>query len=205
MEFVKENAGNYDLIAHIQILGSLNIGKTNLIERIKFYNNYTEYKTSQTKIKRTIAQDFETLTVKMNNKIIKILFWDSVGYEDSINLISGRFISGCDAFLISYDAFNRNSFNNGIKFYEELKSYNLNAIYLLVRIKYDLGINKESKIDDFVSDEEALEFADKNNIKFAHVSSLDKYGNGIIELFSLVLNQILINGNLNKIKKFKLI
>ena len=138
----------------------------------------------------------------MNNIIIKILFWDSIGYENSKNLISGRYIRSCKAYLISYDAFNRNSFKNGIKLYEELKYINNKAIFILVRIKYDLGIDKETKIDDFVSDEEALEFADKNNMKFAHVSSLDKYGNGILELFSLVLNQILINEDLNKIKKF---
>ena len=132
----------------------------------------------------------------MNNKIIKILFWDSIGYEDGKNLIGGRFNGYYKAYLISYDAFNRNSFNNGIKFYEELKSMNnkLNkALYILVRIKYDLGINKESKSNDFVSDEEALEFADKNNIKFFHVSSLEKYGNGFKELFTFILSQILIN------------
>ena len=75
------------MIIHIQILGSLNIGKTNLIERIKYYNNYPQYKTSQANIKSTISPDFETITVKMNNKIIKILFWDSIGYEDGKNLI----------------------------------------------------------------------------------------------------------------------
>ena len=41
-----------------------------------------------------------------------------------------------------------------------------------------------------ISDEEALEFADRNNIKFALVSNLEKYGNRIEELFTLVLNQI---------------
>ena len=69
--------------------------------------------------------------------------------------------------------------------------YNKKAIYIFVRIKYDLGMNKDNRMNDFVSDEEALEFADKNNIKFAHVSSVEKYGNGIKEFFSLVLNQIL--------------
>ena len=43
MEFL-ENIGNYDLTTHINILGSLHIGKTNLVERVKFYNNYSKYK-----------------------------------------------------------------------------------------------------------------------------------------------------------------
>ena len=66
-------------------------------------------------------------------------------------------------------------------------------IIILVRNKYDLEINKKSKINDFVSDEEALELADKYNIKFAHVFSIDKYGNGIKELLTLALNLILMN------------
>ena len=99
-------------------MGSLDIGKTNLIERVKFYNNYPRYKTSQANIRRTIAYDFETISVKINNKITKILLWDSVGYEDGKNLFSGRYKGNCDAYLIAYDAFNRNSFTNGIKFYE---------------------------------------------------------------------------------------
>ena len=53
-----------------------------------------------------------------------------------------------------------------------------------------LEINKESNIEDFISDEEALEIADKNNFKLAHVSSLEKYGNRIEDLFTLILNQI---------------
>ena len=201
MEFIEGNSGNYHFITQIQILGSLNIGKTNLIERIKRYHNYSKYKTSQANIKRTIAYDFETFTVKINNKIIKVLFWDSVGYEDGRTLFCGWIKGNCRAYLISYDAFNRNSFNNAIKTYEELKIYmNKNPICILVRNKYDLEINKESKINEFVSDEEALEFADKNNIKFAHVSSIDKYGNGIKELLTLVLNQILMNEEIKKNK-----
>ena len=64
MEFIEGNPSNYNLSIYIQILGSLIIGKTNLIERIKFYNNYPEYRTLQTKIKSTIAPDFETIHLK---------------------------------------------------------------------------------------------------------------------------------------------
>ena len=195
MEFL-ENIGNYDLTTQIQILGSQHIGKTNLFERTKFYNNYSKYKISQANIKTTLSYDFEALRVKMNNKIIKILLWDSAGYEHGMPSLKRN----CDAYLISYDAFNRNSFNNGIILYEYVKGNNDKAICILFRIKYDLGMNKDNRMNDYISDEEALEFADKNNIKFAHVSSVEKYENGIKELFSLALNQILSN----KEKKIKI-
>ena len=174
-------------------MGSLNTVKTNLIERVKYYNNFYQYKISSRNIKHTIAPDFESITVKINNKIITILFWVSLGYEISCNFFSGRYHASCKVFLISYDAINRNSFNNMIKLYEDIKSRTNKAKFILIRNKYDLEINELSNIKDYVSEEEALEFADKNNTEFVHTSSLEKYGNGIKELFTLILNHILIN------------
>ena len=43
-----------------------------------------------------------------------------------------------------------------------------------------------------VSDEEALEFADKYNMLFFHLSLHEKYETGIKELFETVLNEYII-------------
>ena len=88
----------------------------------------------------------------------------------------------------------RNSFNDAITLYNELKSEYNYSIFLLIRNKYDLKINQENNDNDndndndYVPDEEALEFADKNNIIFTHASSFEKYETGIKELFTLILN-----------------
>ena len=66
---------------------------------------------------------------------------------------------------------------------------NKKQIYFLIRSKYELNLNSQN--DEIVSDEEALEFADKNNLIFAHISSFENYGNGIDNLFDLILKEII--------------
>ena len=88
--------------------------KTNLVERAKFYNNYYKYKISQANIKSTLYKDFETLNVNIKNKIIRIILWESEGYKNDF----GDWYKGnYEAYLILYDAFNRNSFDDGITHY----------------------------------------------------------------------------------------
>ena len=58
-----------------------------------------------------------------------------------------------------------------------------NAIFALIRNKYDYKCRNE------ISDEEALEFADKNNMLFFHLSLHEKNETGIKELFETVLNE----------------
>ena len=86
------------------------MGKQIYLKELNFIIITLNIRLHKVNIKSTIAHDFEAITVKMNNKIIKIIFWDSVGYENGINLFSGRYKRNCKAYLISYDALNRNSF-----------------------------------------------------------------------------------------------
>ena len=58
-----------------------------------------------------------------------------------------------------------------------------NVIFALIRNKYD----KVGKAE--ISDEEALEFADKNNMMLFHLSLHEKNETGIKELFETVLNE----------------
>ena len=45
--------------------------------------------------------------------------------------------------------------------------------------------------EDIVSDEEALEYADKNKLYFSHLSNFLKYETGINQIFELALNEYL--------------
>ena len=57
----------------------------------------------------------------------------------------------------------------------DFKEENINSAFIvLVRSRYDECLkNNDNKI--IVSDEEALEFADSNNIYFTHLSNFEKY------------------------------
>ena len=173
------------------IIGKSNVGKTYLINRINFYKDYCkfiDYKKDQTFF---INYDFILSNVKYKNKLIRIQIWDTpeaLTYENSII----KNIKSSKAIILCYDAYNRESFNYIKNIYSKMKNKYNNLIYALIRNKYDIKINKDNKnIVNIVSDEEALEFADKNNFIFQHISSVEKYENGIKNLLELILDKIL--------------
>ena len=189
MEFL-EDLGTYNFLFKFMILGISDTGKTFLTERIKLFNNFSEYIKKVGAITPTIGVDFKILNINYKNQLFKIQFWDTSGSERFKDTVAG-FMRGCKAFLLCYDAFNRDSFNHIIKQYKELKNYYKKAIYVLVRNKYDKKIDEDNIHNDIVSDEEALEFAEENNIIFSHISSVIKNETGIKRLFELILDKIL--------------
>ena len=194
MEFIKDDIKE-DYLLKFMILGLTTTGKTDLINRINLYNDFSEYINSQKEIRPTIGVDFKILRIKYKNIKIKIQFWDTSG-SNRFEHIASSFMRGCSAFFLCYDAYNKDSFiyiKN--KYFEVKNDWNRwnNAVYALIRNKYDLKTDKDNK--DIVSDEEALEFADNNNIIFGHVSSFEKYENGIIQLFELILDKVIYNKN----------
>ena len=193
MDFIEEYK-KYDILLKFCLAGEISVGKTLFKERIaldrnpknsEYYNKYLK------KYHPTFCADFDIFSIKFKNKIIKIQLYDSSGDSSFENIKSWYFI-GCNAFLIMYDYLNRYSFEKGKKIYDELIQQYNNSIFCLIRCKYDLPLNKKN-IDDYVSDEEALEFASKNNIIFAHISNKEKYETGIKELFTIIFNEIALN------------
>ena len=53
------------------------------------------------------------------------------------------------------------------------KNVNNNPIFVLIRSRYDECLEKNDN-KNIVSDEEALEYADLNNLYFAHLSNFEK-------------------------------
>ena len=77
------------------------------------------------------------------------------------------------------------------KFYIE-NDIQENPILILIRYNYQKHFNSNEK-KDLISDEEALEYADKNNIYFTHISSIEKNETGIKELLYTVLIKYISN------------
>ena len=75
------------------------------------------------------------------------------------------------------------------KIFNRVKNFCLikEVVYVLVSSKYDLYINTKENIEKI--SEEALEFASNNNMPFAHISIVEKYCNGINELFDKALKE----------------
>ena len=187
MEFIEE-INEFDFLFYFMILGSSNTGKTYLANRIHFYKDYSNFIDCQKDIQPTLDIDFKLFRIKYKNKSIKIQFWDSSGDDRFENYINA-YMRGSNVFILCYDAYIRDSFNYIKNKYSQIKNESNNSIYVLIRNKYDIKANKDN--NNIVSDEEALEFADANNIIFRHISNIERNENGIIKLFELILDKVL--------------
>ena len=185
MNFIKESE-YYDYIIKVLILGKDSIGKTIFLKRIKLLDDYKSFKKLSHNYLPTIGSYFDIMRIKFNNKIFKIQIWDTAGQERFSPITKTYYIGG-HSILIFYDAFDKESFKKAKIYYEEAFQINDKAVYFLIRSKYDLSLNSEP--NDFISDEEAQLFADKNNIIFAHISSFEKNENGINEVFEIILKE----------------
>ena len=166
MEFI-EKQKNCDFRLNFIILGDFFVGKTILSHRINLINKSISL--LPLKYRSTIGSEFIDCSIKIKNKIININVWDCV--TDDNYCFGFKYKS--NIYFLLYDAFNRKSFENTIKLYDELiyhynnKIYPINKskpIYVLIRSKYDLNLKSEDNFNNYVSDEEALEFTEKNNV-----------------------------------------
>ena len=181
------------------LIGKYKVGKS------KFFDRFIHEKTSQELMElkqeqywQTIGTDFGGRDIEFNNKCFHCLIWDTAGDDRYHSLLNG-FIRSSNVFLLFYDAFDRNSFIRVKNIYEEIKNNFPNGIFYFVRSKYDLNGNINN--DDFISDEEVLEYADKDRVSFAHLSLFEKYDNGIDYLLNLIAPQLISQINNNIIKE----
>ena len=126
-----------------------------------------------------------------NNIVFKIGIWDASGQEKYTSLLP-IFIKDSDIIFIFYNCNNKNSFERA-KFLLELAKKRNNikdCIYALVGNKYDLNLSFNEK-NNIIDDEEVLEFAEKNKLIYSHISILEKYSQGVNELFKNFLNEYL--------------
>ena len=198
MEFC-ESFKEVNYLYKFVIYGKSKAGKTHFVNRLKLYNDYSKFIDSKINITPTIAIEFITLCIKYKNKKIKIQFWDTSGNPLYVNNIIIKFLKITKVNIFCYDAYDRDSFNYIKNKIAQIKEINNKVICVLIRNKYDSKINANNV--NIVSDEEGLEFADKNNLIFRHISCFEKNENGIINLFEFILDKILDKEENNNKKK----
>ena len=156
----------------IVMLGDQNVGKTSIINRFK-HNKFVG------NIEPTLALDFQSKELIIDNINVKLLLYDTAGQEKFRTLIP-LYTREANIIFFIYDITNSDSFHNIEKWYNSLENVNKNeAIFFLVGNKMDL--NDERKVPE----EEARAYANRYNFIFQEVSALT--GDGIEELF---LNQL---------------
>ena len=183
---------SYDYLIKIVFAGESKTGKTKLFERTKKNFNYSKFKKEKENYLQTIGVDFSGTLINFNDKSIRLQIWDTSGDERFKTMIT-QYFKGSFAILLFYDALDRKSFEKVKKIYEENHINIKDKLFILTGNKYDLNLKPEEECKDFVSDEEALEFSDKNNIYFFHMNVFEKYESGINNIIEFILIQYLKN------------
>ena len=147
------------------LIGDSTVGKSSFIR--KFFENKFFFSFIS-----TIGIDNQKTLIKINDKIIKLEVWDTAGQE-RLKSLSKKIYSKGDGFLLLFDLTNENSFKNlkenwlneiekenGLN----IKDSNKKICIYIIGNKFDL--TKERTI----SYEEAKNFCDENNCKYAEMS-----------------------------------
>ena len=175
-----------DLLFKIILVGDCAVGKSNILSRY-IHNEFNK------ESKTTIGVELSSKSYQVDNKIIKINIWDTVGQERFTSLTSAYY-KGAQGALIVYDITRQNTFDNISKWYKELKTKiasNINVI--LLGNKSDLSLLRK------VTYEKAKEKANLLNVKLYETSALD--ANNINEAFRQLICDIYRGNNKEDIIK----
>ena len=159
---------NCDYILKYIIIGDSSVGKTNLLLNIK-NKQFREI------AQKTIAFQFNSFDINLDNKVYKINIWDTAGSENFRTIIRELFKNIVCA-LIVYEIDNKKSFENIPKWIEECKNNAPKTVLMiLIGNKRDLEDNRK------VSKDEGRELAKKNGMEFLETSA--KTGKNVEEVF----------------------
>ena len=151
----------------IVFLGSVKTGKTTFLMKIK-----GEKVDKDLKYTSTIGGTYASYQLIIEHKNYGLDFWDVGGQERFYPLIK-YYIKDADILLFFYNSYDISSFEAVKRMVETCKEKEgNNAKYVLIRSRYDECLKINENIN--VVDEEALEYADLNNLYFMHLSNFDK-------------------------------
>ena len=150
---------SYDYLFKIIFVGDSCVGKTALAERIT-KNEFHEHYNS------TIGVDFSTVTVDIGDQTIKSHLWDTAGQECFASIIS-TYYRGIAGAVIVFDVSSRSSFRKCSFWLNQIKQNGTIGhlpVIALVGNKIDRAIRD-------VTYDEAVNFAEKNNMNYYETSA----------------------------------
>jgi small GTP-binding protein len=159
----------------VVLIGDSGVGKSNLLSR--FTRNEFNLES-----KSTIGVEFATKSIQVDGKTIKAQIWDTAGQE-RYRAITSAYYRGAVGALLVYDISKQSTFENVDRWLKELKDHaESNIVIMLVGNKSDLRHKRA------VSTEDAMAFAERNNLAFIETSALDS--TGVDEAFRQILTEI---------------
>lgn len=153
------------LVLKVVVTGDGGVGKTSLIRR------YCEGKFEHARV-QTIGVDFQTQTVNLPNRTLKLSIWDMAGQE-RFAVVRAGFYRGSRAAVLTYDVTGPETLTDLIRWREEV----LNA----VQKQPFLVVGNKTDLERVVGAEEARAFAESIGAPYLETSALT--GDGVPELF----------------------
>ena len=162
------------------LLGESGVGKTSII--LRYYKNLFN-----PDLPSTFGSTFIAKSLERDGVTYKLNIWDTTGQE-KYHSVTKLFINGSNIIILVYAINNVDSFKKLDYWYKTIKdNCDENVILGIVGSKYDLFDSDDQKID-FVSDEEAENYAKEKNAIFKLVSAKDDK-KGIDSLFDELMNE----------------
>ena len=169
----------------ILILGDATVGKTSLL--VRYIDNKFEGDTLA-----TLGVDIKYKYVTLDNKKIRMNIWDTAG-QDRFRNIAKNYFKGSNAVIFVFDVNSKQTLEK-IKFWiENVKEHSSedNIIEVIVGNKIDIEGKHE------VTKEEMKTLGKEIGIQIFETSA--KTGEGINEVFTYLVNQLIQNHNIGKI------
>ena len=163
----------------IVLLGSVKTGKTIFCTKAK--SNRVD---KDLQYISTIGGGYYPSTIIIENVYLDLDLWDASGQERFYQL-NKIFYKNADIIGIFYNSYDISSFETAKRLIKECKENNNgNNIFVLIRSRYDECLKKNDN-KNIVSDEEALEYADLNDLYYTHLSSFEKIETSFKELIKI--------------------
>ncbi len=175
---------SYDFLFKIIFVGDTSVGKTALAERItknEFKHHYDA----------TIGVDFSTITMDIDDKLIKTHIWDTAGQECFSSIIS-TYYRGIAGAVIVFDVGRDDSFQKCRYWLEQI----LNKGTIGHTPCLFLIGNKTDKQYRAVSKEKAEEFAKENNMVYCETSA--RHNINVKEFYKSLIETIYTTTDLEK-------
>ena len=172
------NESEFDLVMKIVIVGDTSVGKTNLLLR------YCK-DTFSTDTKATIGIDFFTKDILIQERSIKVQFWDTAGQEkyQSISHTYYKMVSGV---LLVYDITRADTFTKLETLLGEIHRFCPNDVKIML-----IGNKKDLLTEREVTIEKASKFAEDNGLFFWETSALTNSEMCVFQAFDGLLRECL--------------
>ena len=178
-------ADKLDYQYKILILGDATVGKTSILVR------YIDNKFEKDSL-ATLGVDVKYKYVTLDNKKIRMNIWDTAG-QDRFRNIAKNYFKGANAVIFVFDVNNKNTLDK-IKFW--IDNVKENSSEDLIEVIVGNKIDIEGKHE--VTKEEMESLGEKTGMETFETSA--KTGEGINEVFTYLVNQLIQNSNIGKIQ-----